>query len=497
MAGLGAGLPIIGGVIAGIDLLGMSFLSTSDDAKTASVSVDQFTAAMLQSRQGLSDTSASLGQAVIDLKAFDDWQLTASHAGDKFEGKYLVDMADGLGQLKAALPSTIDPMAKLGVVLGKLNQEYGTGKETLSSYDGALAQMVTSGHADRAAALIDQIRTVTDAHGQAMINADRDFPQYYQALARVNAEQLLGIGATDGATAAITGLDGAITDTGDDATRAKAAYQQMSDVIAKTQSVDALQRQFNDLNDTLKRNAEEFHGSAKDITSNSDAAIANRDAIRQMAQAILDMHDKEADAAGDVKGANKAMADQVVQLEQVAVNAGLSRDQIDSLLKKYGLIPPELSTKFTIDSTSLDNALNKISQIEGKTGGSYHMKLTPMYADGGWVTGMVGSAVPAIVHAGEYVLSREMLAGRAPIDPRALAMLAAPRGGSLPAMAGGGAAYGPPTIIVPVTVQGALLSTETAVQQAVIVRDDPVRAAQPGQLPLLLLGPAPRLLAVV
>jgi hypothetical protein len=61
-----------------------------------------------------------------------------------------------------------------------------------------------------------------------------------------------------------------------------------------------------------------------------------------------------------------------------------------------------------------------------------------------------------------------MLAGRAPIDPRALAMLAAPRGGSLPAMAGGGAAYGSPTIIVPVTVQGALLSTETAVQQAVI-----------------------------
>ena len=43
---------------------------------------------------------------------------------------------------------------------------------------------------------------MTDAHGQAMINADRDFPQYYQALAKVNAEQLLGIGTTDGATTA-------------------------------------------------------------------------------------------------------------------------------------------------------------------------------------------------------------------------------------------------------------------------------------------------------
>ena len=114
----------------------------------------------------------------------------------------------------------------------------------------------------------------------------------------------------------------------------------MTDVIAKTQSVDALQRQFNDLNDTLKRNAEDFHGSARDITSNSDAAIANRDAIRQMATAILDMHDKEIGATGDIKGANKAMADQVVQLEQVATNAGLSKDQVDTPAEEVRADPP-------------------------------------------------------------------------------------------------------------------------------------------------------------
>lgn len=68
------------------------------------------------------------------------------------------------------------------------------------------------------------------------------------------------------------------------------------------------------------------------------------------------------------------------------------------------------------------------------------------------------------IDAGSDILSRDMLAGRAPIDPRALAALAGPRAGALPAMGGSGGQGGGTTIIV----QGALLSTETAVQQAVI-----------------------------
>jgi hypothetical protein len=468
MGGLGAGIPIIGGVVAGIALLGSTLLSTSDDAKTASVSVDQFTAAMIRSKSGMSDASAQLGQAALDLKEFDDWDNSPQHVKDKFDGKSMNDLVDGLFQLKDAIPQAMDPMVKMGVILGKLNQEYGASGETLKSYDGALAGLVTSGHADRAAQIIDQVRAVTDAHGKAMINADRDFPQYYASLAKIDAEQALGIGTTDQAATANTGLDDTLKKLSDTTDRTKAQYQAMSDVINKSASIDSLQKQFNDLSQTLERNAEDFKGSAKDITGNSDAAIANRQAISDMASAILDMHNKEIDAGGDIADANKKMADQVVQLEAVATQAGLSRDQVDSLLKKYGLIPPELDTKIKMDSSALDDALNKLGQIQAITGGgtSGH----PFFASydvGGWVPGAAGQAVPAIVHAGEYVLSRDMLTGHAPIDPRALAMLAAPRGGPLPGMSGGAGAGGT-TIIVPVTVQGAMLSTETAVQQAVI-----------------------------
>jgi len=180
------------------------------------------------------------------------------------------------------------------------------------------------------------------------------------------------------------------------------------------------------------------------------------------------MHGKEIDAGGDIADANRKMADQVVQLEAVATNAGLSKAQVDALLKSYGLIPPEVDTKIKLDSSTLDDALNKLGEIQSITGswGSSGHRIVSSFDVGGWVPGGAGQAVPAIVHAGEYVLSKDMLAGRAPIDPRALAMLAAPRGGALPGLAGAG--VGGTTIVVPVTVQGSMLSTETAVQQAVI-----------------------------
>jgi len=470
MGGLGLGLPIIGGVVAGIALLGTTLLSTSDDAKTASVSVDQFTAAMARSKAGMSDASADLGQAALDLKAFDNWENTASHVKDKFDGENMIDMVDGLIQLKTVLPQTMDPMARMGVILGKLNQEYGTDGATLKSYDSALAQLVTSGHADKAAELIDQIRSVVGTNHEALINAARDYPQYYAALGKIDAEQALGINATDQAATANSGLDDTLKQLSDTTDRTKTQYQAMSDVINKSASIDSLQKQFNDLNQTLENNAQDFKGSAKDITGNSDAAIANRQAISDMATAILDMHGKEIEAGGDIADANKKMADQVVQLEAVATNAGLSKTQVDALLKSYGLIPPEVDTKIKLDSSTLDNALDKLGQIQSITGswGSSGHRLVSSFDIGGWVPGGAGQAVPAIVHAGEYVLSRDMLTGRAPIDPRALAMLAAPRGGAIPGLAGAGTGVGGTTIVVPVTVQGAMLTTETAVQQAVI-----------------------------
>lgn len=64
-------------------------------------------------------------------------------------------------------------------------------------------------------------------------------------------------------------------------------------------------------------------------------------------------------------------------------------------------------------------------------GGVLHAggNLNPLnWDEGGWVPGHKGQPVPGTVHAGEYVLSTDMLSGRQVIDPRVLQAIAAAQG---------------------------------------------------------------------
>jgi hypothetical protein len=51
------------------------------------------------------------------------------------------------------------------------------------------------------------------------------------------------------------------------------------------------------------------------------------------------------------------------------------------------------------------------------------------YGNGGWIAGPDGAPIMALNHGGEYMLSRSMLAGRQPIDPRVRAAVAGSGGG--------------------------------------------------------------------
>jgi TP901 family phage tail tape measure protein len=115
------------------------------------------------------------------------------------------------------------------------------------------------------------------------------------------------------------------------------------------------------------------------------------------------------------------------------------------------------------------SAFSSVSSIASKVGSFLG------FEDGGYVPGAPGSATLAIVHGGEYVLSRQMLTGQAPVDNRALTGILKTSGlggggGSMAgfAVGGGGVGGGNTTIIIPVTVLGSMLSTEQDIQNAVI-----------------------------
>lgn len=81
------------------------------------------------------------------------------------------------------------------------------------------------------------------------------------------------------------------------------------------------------------------------------------------------------------------------------------------------------------------------------------------HKDGGWVPGAVGQAHLAMVHGGEYVLSRDMIEGRASIDPSAINSTAGGLGGgggSASAAGGGGSG----TVNVNVYVNGSVLQSD-------------------------------------
>lgn len=90
--------------------------------------------------------------------------------------------------------------------------------------------------------------------------------------------------------------------------------------------------------------------------------------------------------------------------------------------------------------------------LNGATGGLNHVSKMLGFADGGWVPGAGGAAQLAVVHGGEYVLSRQMIEGTAPIDASAITATAGSLrgagGGPAPMNSAPGGAGGGITIIV-------------------------------------------------
>lgn len=82
------------------------------------------------------------------------------------------------------------------------------------------------------------------------------------------------------------------------------------------------------------------------------------------------------------------------------------------------------------------------------------------FADGGWVPGSPGQAQLAVVHGGEYVLSRDMIAGR--VQPSADLQLATDLSAGSPGSGravtlNGGAGGGGTTVVFAPTIQGSLI----------------------------------------
>lgn len=457
---LGAAVPLIGAAAIGVSLLGSAFGSSGDKAAAATASVDQFTAAMIRSKDNTAAASMSFGHAADDLDVLNKALSGKLAVNAKFEGTEVVNLKRSFDYLAESTVQNVEPMAQLGVELGKVNQVSGKAKESLASYDGALANMASNGQGQRAKELIDEITSVTDNHGKALINTARDFPQYFAALDKMASEQALGISSTNDTTnalnsqvpqlndtaSAMTGLSNSISDT-------IKQQQDMSAGLNADRSLDNFKKSISDVTKSLQDN-----GSA--IKGDTDAARNNRDAIRNSVQAIIDNYNANLQNNMTQEDATKKLKDQITQLENQSTQSDATRKAIKQYVDQLDIIPKDITTNVVANTSTasanvdtLNGKLRRMLDLSNETAGtsvSTSGSSTPRgsgghpiasYDVGGFVGGPTGAPQLAIVHGGEYVVSLDEQRGYG----------VSPGGTGGPLLGGGG-----PTVIV--NVQGSLIA---------------------------------------
>ncbi len=307
--------------------------------------------------------------------------------------------------------------------------------------------------------------------------------------AGVTQVALLDLGVTQ------TGLSSALADSINDyqgATGAASAYDQaLQSLNGSVMTLDNAEAGFTIALDNVTK-AAQANGRSLDVTDVKGAQ--NIQAFTGVAQAA----DKAAVALYQsevsTKGANVAFADANGKLlaeksafETAAIKAGFNKTQVDSLADSLFKLPRDIPIDTTLNTApaiaSANNLVRYIDSLTGTitvqtgsgtgrgsstSGATYNPKSgggKALYDYGGWTRAAVGQPEDAVVHGGEYVLSRDMLSGRSAVDARVLAAL---RGGGY---GGGGqaAGYAPGGgTVVNIYVQaGTVLSSTIQFQQAV------------------------------
>ena len=401
---LGGALPIIGAMAVGAVALGNGLNKVIDGTAKAGASVDQLTTSLLNG-----DKTAST------------YGLSAEQAQKAIEG------------LGGKANAAISPTAALGVELARTSQMVGNGAGPVKEYDGALAALVSGGHADQAAALMAQIASATDKQGKALINTQKDFPQYWAALDKSKASQALAKDATTDATGALKANASALdanSKATDDAAKAASVFEvsvqnavtAMNDAKTKASSLKDAMDALNgvhiaaskaavDVQQKIADLSKALHDNGKTLDITTEAGRKNVTAIDDMATAALAHAQAVAEESGSVDAGNKALDASRAQFDAVLKAAGLSKQQIDdfnkSLLSTPKLDPIRVTADTSPAAASLQALADRFGYIQVHAVGSSSGGRAA-FATGGLIVGPgtpTSDSVPISASTGEYMLN--------------------------------------------------------------------------------------------
>lgn len=240
-------------------------------------------------------------------------------------------------------------------------------EQNIKSLDAALAQMVTSGQTQQAAAAFQQLENAAKAGKLPIRDLRKEFPQYYAAAQA----------ARDGSNNAAGGFNTA----GGQAQLAAGQVDRLTGALGSfynsvrgdvTSANLQFAQQLKSLHDSLARNGDAFHG-------NSLKALENQDAVNQLARTASDYIDKVYQQVKASKGeqagqeaAIKAYKSKRTAMINELVQSGLNRKAAKALVDQYLKVPSKRATQFTTPglTTAKKNVQSlgtAIAKIHGKT----------------------------------------------------------------------------------------------------------------------------------
>ena len=263
-------------------------------------------------------------------------------------------------------------------------------KDGFSGIDTELSNLVNNGNADGAAQAMDAIMQKLQDASVSAEDAATLFPQYADALNRIEAESGGAAAGTEGVTAAL----------GEMGEEAEAVVASLDDILASMfelgrdtrttiEAEDSLTQSLKSLDDAIDKNGKKFKG-------NSDEALANRAALTGVAadmETLIEAQARGGASADDISATMKSTYDAMMEA------TGGSEELVRSLLS----IPEGVNVQTWMDEQAETIALGTADAIEAIPG---YKKVEVVVSEDGTV-GQVQSRIDEVSGKTEYVLVSE------------------------------------------------------------------------------------------
>lgn len=366
--------------------------------QNSAASVADTTAALLE----MGDSAASVDALFQSLSA----GVSFGRASESFDG-----IADAMDRV--ASPANIHRWNDfLGEVKSLGSAEGSTQREAvIQQFDAlgeSLASLVQSGHSDLAADQFEKLYSQIDTTKYSTDDLMALLPAYSDALATVENETKLAGEATEGMGGAIGGANVEVQSFADELDALNQLMREAAGLaLDEWDAITALEAAYDGALAAAKENGHT-------LDENTEKGRANRDALSGMAKSALDLRDAQVAAGDSTEDINGTMADSREEFIKVAKRMGATKEEANDLADAFGLIPVEVNTVVTADTSQATSAINTYFGLLSSQERTRYAGAVTKKADGGAVFGpgtSTSDSIPAMLSNGEHVWSAREVAG--------------------------------------------------------------------------------------